>query len=217
MDDYSKHHQNRISLSLNYLENIVKKGDTIFNVGVSSIDSTLWQLAEKKNLKIYSIVPNKQFIKAFNFQTPENIIYFDVTNPESPLPAQQCDFMIMMEVLEHLFQDDNITMKNISRIMKPSALLFLTVPNATEFFTRVRFLLGHNVFWSKKDILNGVYGGYGHIREYTLDEVITILEDTGFKIIDKLAINGYRYSITKILNFLPISFGNTIAILVKKK
>lgn len=217
MDDYSKHHQIRISLSLNYLENIVKNEETIFNVGVSSTDSTLWRLAEKKKSKMYSIVPNKQFIKDLNFQSPENIVYFDVTNPEAPLPEQQCDFMIMMEVLEHLFQDDNVILKNVSRIMKPSSLLFLTVPNATEFFTRIRFLLGHNVFWSKKDILNGVYGGYGHIREYTLDEVFTILEDAGFEIIDKFAINGYRHSITKVLNFLPISFGNTIAILVKKK
>lgn len=74
----------------------------------------------------------------------------------------------------------------------------------------MKILFGKNIFWSKYDILNGVYGGYGHIREYTLIEVKSIMEEH-FDIKEIFGINPYGPKLIRIaLNLLPSPWRSVI-------
>ena len=105
-----------------------------------------------------------------------------------------------------------IILLNLKKLVRKNGLLLISVPNALTFSNRIKMMLGKNIYWSKKDIVHGVYGGYGHIREYSLTEIRNLVSDY-FKIMKINGINGYRTGASKILNVLPITYSNTIAIL----
>lgn len=76
------------------------------------------------------------------------------------------DFVITFQVIEHI-QDDNAFVKEIHRVLKPGGKLIITTPNKKMSLTRNPW----------------------HIREYTVQELDTLLKKF-FSKIDKLSVRG---------------------------
>jgi SAM-dependent methyltransferase len=98
-------------------------------------------------------------------------------------PDASTDIIASMEVLEHLSDlPDGINNGFYStgmraalgesyRVLKPGGLLFITTPNAASTFNLNKALAGVPAWFY-----------HPHVREYTLGELKTILEDIGFKV-----------------------------------
>ena len=56
------------------------------------------------------------------------------------LPAESCDAVLCMEVLEHLVEP-NRAVAEMHRLLKPGGILIASVPNIAHWFNRVEFLL----------------------------------------------------------------------------
>jgi SAM-dependent methyltransferase len=84
--------------------------------------------------------------------------------PRLPLPTDSCDFVLCLEVLEHV-EDDAQAVRELWRIVRPEKYLLLSVPN-TYYWPLYRRLIGH-------------------YRHYTAQSLETLLTDSGFGIVDR--------------------------------
>jgi len=209
---YSDSHRTRLVATLQRIRQFVREGTIVGNVGLSEVDDII--KSRLKPGKVYSIVPSQQYLNELGLKRPDDeIVFFDLTKPNRKIPMR-CDILILTEVLEHLFVDDTIVLSNIKMLLADDGLFVLTVPNAATLGHRLRLLFGRNIFWPKNEIVKGVFGGYGHLREYTFQEIKGLLEDD-FKILEMEGINGYRKGYKRLFNVLPKTFANTIFVLAK--
>ena len=84
---------------------------------------------------------------------------------------EEFDIVFAKEVIEHL-PDVQKAIKEIYRVLKPGGLFVLTSPNRGSLHLQVNKILGYKDFKCS----------YDHIKEYTYEETVKILEDAGFTI-----------------------------------
>ena len=81
-------------------------------------------------------------------------------------------------------EDSSITLHSLSAYfhgteyllpLYENGVLLGSVPNALSLEKRIATMIGINTHWDKKKIIDGVFGGYGHIREYAIYEVRNLL------------------------------------------
>lgn len=102
--------------------------------------------------------------------------HFNVERDTFPYADRSFDLVLCCEILEHLPTDPTHMLAEIHRVLKPAGRLLLTTPNAIRLDNLARLLDGRNVY----EALSG-YGVYGrHNREYTVDELRTLLTAAGF-------------------------------------
>ncbi len=211
---YKQEHTKRFQDTLDEIQLFVRKGMTIGNVGISDLDEIL--SIRYSDAKFFSIIPSEDYLKQLGIvRDTRSLLVYDLcrTNQESPL---KFDLIIFTEVLEHMFIEDEIVLQNLYQLLTEGGILLLSVPNAATLRHRLLLLLGKNIFWSKKEITQGVYGGYGHIREYTFDEVEALVSKR-FGMVHVKGINGYRSGAKIIFNILPKTFANTILVIAQKE
>lgn len=117
----------------------------------------------------------------------------DVWQNGLPYPDNHFDAVILSEVIEHLNFNPLPVLQEINRILKKDGILYVTTPNQVNLMNRIKIILGRSIRNSISDSVTqldqtkhticGI-----HWREYTLEELIQLLEITGFTLLD------YTYS-----------------------
>ena len=101
------------------------------------------------------------------------------TTPSYPFPDGTFDLVFFCETLEHLIVDPLSTFAKIRRILKRGGHLIVTLPNAVRLTNFALMVDGYNFF----DVYssNGVNGR--HNREFTLQELVTLVSENGYEIV----------------------------------
>ena len=102
----------------------------------------------------------------------------DLNAERIPFPSNSFDYVVCTEVIEHLWNPDNL-LSEINRVLKTSGVLVLSTPNSASLFNRIRMLFGRSPGCSMISLRE--HPG-GHIRCYTLLDLVYLLEKYGFKI-----------------------------------
>lgn len=144
----------------------------------------------------------------------------DLRSYSLPWPDDFFDFVIFSEVIEHLVPSDipNI-IKEIKRTLKKNGWLLITTPNIASLLKRINLLLGKNPI--EFDLILHEGATYGHIREYTIKEVVDIVQNQGLNIVEKsyFMIDAKRNIFTQVENISAKLFpflANNLAVIVKK-
>lgn len=104
--------------------------------------------------------------------------HFNIEKGAFPYPDDQFDVVIFAEIIEHLQNNPCGVLREIRRVMKPGAVLVLTTPNVARLENIARMIAGENIY----DLYSG-HGPYGrHNREYTVDELVSLLAHEGFEV-----------------------------------
>ncbi len=107
------------------------------------------------------------------------LVEWDLEQAPYPLGDTEFDAVVFTEVFEHLRDYPIRSLKEAWRILKPGGILCLTTPNAAYLINRFRLLAGQNVASPLGDWIGGlVYAR--HAREYTVEEIRALLEQSGF-------------------------------------
>jgi SAM-dependent methyltransferase len=101
------------------------------------------------------------------------------TTPVYPFPDGTFDLVFFCETLEHLIVEPLSVFGKIRRILKPGGHLIITLPNAVRLTNFALMLEGYNFF----DVYssNGINGR--HNREFTLQELIALVSENGYRIV----------------------------------
>jgi Methyltransferase domain len=95
--------------------------------------------------------------------------------PERWIKIPEHDIVVMGEVIEHLYTAPWLVLKFIKTAIKKGGFLVLSTPNAATLHKRIYCMLGSN----PHEMLREEYYNPGHIREYTVKELVTIGEKAG--------------------------------------
>lgn len=99
-----------------------------------------------------------------------------------PIPDESFQAVIMTEVFEHLREYPVRSLEEIRRMLAPGGRLYFTTPNAAYVMNRFRLLQGRSVATPLPDWIAGVPHAR-HAREYTFDEVDTLMDHAGLRVI----------------------------------
>jgi 2-polyprenyl-3-methyl-5-hydroxy-6-metoxy-1,4-benzoquinol methylase len=116
---------------------------------------------------------------------------FNIMDPTFPLEGERFDVVFFLEIFEHLPPPADLVMKRLRGLVNPGGLLVLSVPNLAFWQKRFKFFfLGRSPLKLADE--RDPYGGYHHIRTYTYDECVTLLNRYGFQVLKCLSGNYQR-------------------------
>jgi SAM-dependent methyltransferase len=112
---------------------------------------------------------------------------FNIEGGLFPFEDQRFDVVLCCEIIEHLLHDPLRVLVEIKRVLKPGGRLLITTPNVARLENIVRLAGGKNIH----DRYSG-HGPYGrHNREYTRQEIASLLEFCGFQMEVDFTANVY--------------------------
>lgn len=129
---------------------------------------------------------NREYLaKAKRYMSAPRVKFLLADASNLPFPDQSFDRVIATEVLEHI-SDDRRVLREIYRVLKPSGVAVITVPNANypPLWDPLNWVLEHllgvhvpsSIWW-----LAGIWAD--HVRLYTVQELKdTIQEETAFQL-----------------------------------
>lgn len=125
--------------------------------------------------------------KYCGFPLSKGIKIVDWTIGRDPMPLQKglYDYVIFAEVLEHLKTSPELVLREMASCLRINGLLILSTPNIGRFDNIWRLTRGLNIVEKYPPSLRpgeDATDYIEHVREYTILEVVTLLEDAGFKI-----------------------------------
>ncbi len=157
------------------------------------------------------------------------IIRVDVAKDKLPFDDGYFDVVICDATVEHLDESPESLFKGIHRILKNGGIFMVTTPNLANFLRRLRFLFGRSPNWDIKEYFESGSNFRGHRREFTISEIIRMLEWSSFEIIEKKTKNIFfklkkflagRRIISQLCNIFSCPFPSMremIYVVAKKK
>lgn len=116
----------------------------------------------------------------------KKVTVLNIENEKFPYRDSFFDLVLFNEVIEHLPQSPVPPLQEIYRVTKKGGYMMITTPNITRSINRGKLLLGKSimypidVYFEENCLGNNIY--HRHNREYTLSELATIVQKTGWKI-----------------------------------
>ena len=209
-DEYNKYyiefHKKRINHLIAFLIKQVKSGSKIGIIGYSIFDPIIRN--KLSACAIYNILPSREFALQDGDRIGKVLVY-DITERKSSEITYEFDCIIFTEVLEHLFSDDSLVINNVTRLLKKNGLLFFSVPNVSALGKLMSLIKGWNPYMKKSEIIEGSFGGFGHLREYSFNEVKNLLTGN-FKILTLEGWNDYPNIYNGVAKLLPKIYAETI-------
>ena len=150
------------------------------------------------------ILKLKKNHKVFNRILKESKVVLkgvDVTKSKLPFDSGFFDVVIFTEIMEHIPQVYySKIFGEIHRVLRKGGVLVVSTPNFLSLVKRAKFLFGLSPEFdlNSEPKFNG--GTFMHLREYTKEELVTILKNNKFKI-EKVKMSNLFYGI-KSLDYL---------------
>ena len=106
----------------------------------------------------------------------------NIESEKFPFPSEFFDFVILGDVIEHIFDTDKL-LRECRRVLKKNGKLILTTPNVASLGRRLMLFFGISPFleFSTELTTNGL-PSVGHIRYYTVGGLSQQLRHNGFTV-----------------------------------
>jgi len=178
-EDYFNEHKERYAETLSLVPNVAK------NLHVLDVGSGFGHLAilikkifgyEVYALDHYNLWEERFHKHGIRFNLCE------LTRENLPFKESYFDIVLFCEVLEHLFVLPHKVLFEIHRVLKPEGLLILTTPNFLSLYKRIKVLFGKSPF-QPVSARRDAGRAQDHIREYSMDELHLLLQETDFEVI----------------------------------
>jgi len=111
-------------------------------------------------------------------------IKFHLGRPGESVPIEEGSFGIVtvFDVIEHLHESPRGILNFAGRFLKPEGARCVTMPNSVNLRKRLSVLAGKTNYPPADQFYLSPREWRGHVREYTLNEAVYIVRETGFKI-----------------------------------
>jgi 2-polyprenyl-3-methyl-5-hydroxy-6-metoxy-1,4-benzoquinol methylase len=155
-----------------------------------------------------------------------NVYKTDFEKDNLPVDSDKYQTVLFLAVIEHLRINPFHVLREIWRVLKPGGKLVIQTPNLAFWYTRLNVLIGKSFDESPTQAykrLEGL-GHAGHIRVYTMDELVEILEYCKFHITETIFFNNEEFEIgmskKKLANKLfgyPDRFKRQLLVVAEKR
>ncbi len=125
----------------------------------------------------------------------KQVSILNIETEEFPYSDNFFDLVLCNEVIEHLPQSPVIVFKQIHRVTKKNGFAMITSPNIARSINRAKLLFGKtimypiSVYFEEGGKGNNIY--HRHNREYTLLELVSLFQQTGWRLMGKSLFISY--------------------------
>lgn len=183
---YHHYHKNR----LKFAWDIIEKVDPSSTLEVGPWTLTYWL---RKNGRLVDTVGSAQPEMTPGFKEIHYETNLRNLNHRLGWFTKRCDkryeLVIACEVIEHLPVDMTTVFEYLKSAMKPGGYLLIQTPNAVALKKRFAMIAGRNPF----DLIREENAEFNHIREFTLDELVTIGKAAGLRAVFTSRKNYFAY------------------------
>ncbi|WP_255100531.1 methyltransferase domain-containing protein [Synechococcus sp. L2F] len=160
-------------------------------------------------------------------QTGVNGVNYELDDYAHLYGESSFDICLNMEVLEHLIFDPAHMVWSMNRMLKTGGLLFLSTPNAVAMTNALHWMNGDSpTLWNQ--VIPGKPYYERHNRDWTPSEVVRLLEENGFTVLNVYTRDFYSSSHellpqhSRDISYLQSHarhtyFGDTICVLASKQ
>lgn len=178
----------RVSADAKRIRQNLDHGDNILDVGaLPPLLAAI--LVRDSSCRVTVIDPYTENFSGYFDRNQIDYIRGDILQVDLPELKDRFDIVSMCEVIEHLSGDLLSSLESIISYVKPGGLLYVTTPNlrsVSGFFALLIYRSGlaskmaQSVLDQYKSKTDSGY--YGHVREYTSQEVIQLFEGLGMSL-----------------------------------
>jgi len=154
----------------------------------------------------FDVIAGDIDIVRFKYKNEIEFKHCDITK-EMPFSANHFDYVLLMEVVEHL-RNPYVVMPEINRIIKTNGSLVMSTPNILNLKSRLRFLFEGAYEYFREPPLDQVKNPREvifnlHLVPYRYHELEYLLSATGFKVERILTslYEGYGGGLLPIIKF----------------
>lgn len=194
-------------LILSIINKYLKKNQVVLDVGCGA--GTLCMYIAARGNKILGIDISRNAIKSCK-ESAQNLCLdnaqFKVMDFPKETLKEKFDFIIFTEVMEHI-EDDIEALKKINSLLKKNGTVFITTPSK-------------NAPLYKLGLLEKFDREVGHIRRYTMQEVIDLCREANLEIIETKKNEGIirNFLFTnpfagKLVRFIKYSLSDLVTLL----
>ena len=158
---------------VNKTVSLVGKNKKVLDVGCGY--GFLTEMILKSGNKVKAIETADNAIKHIRTLGVE-VYDLDVNSKWTEKINEKFDVVVCTELIEHVFDTDNL-LTNINSVLKKNGFLVISTPNVASFGRRLMLLFGINPileFTTRKE-------DAGHIRYFTFADLEKLLSEHGFK------------------------------------
>jgi SAM-dependent methyltransferase len=115
------------------------------------------------------------------------VLPWELARGPCPLAPESRDVVIFADVLEHLKLPPRRVLRRVLAPLRPGGTLLLTTPNIARQANLERLMRGENILEPFREDLpadRDVTDYVSHIREYTVREVVDLVEEVGCRVVD---------------------------------
>jgi SAM-dependent methyltransferase len=146
----------------------------------------------------------------------------DIERELLPFASGHFDLVYFAEVFEHLRIDPIFTAKELHRVLAPGGTLILTTPNLHSlagmysfFFKGLAYSCANDGVFDQFDMIHR-QGYFGHIREYTHQEMKSFLTKIGFRDVQVEFWGGGAKPWTRPIYWMAPSLRYSMVLIAKK-
>jgi SAM-dependent methyltransferase len=167
------------------ISTISKYGKRVRILDIGATPFTIFLKKTYSESEVYS-VDKTDLMKQRMQENSVSFKKFDIGSEKIQFEDNYFDIIIFTEVLEHLFVSPTIILKELKRVLKNDGVLIMSVPNIASLYKRLGLLIGKSPLENMDDVINNEWAhGHGHIHEYSMGEMLSLLKKNNFKIIKK--------------------------------
>lgn len=141
-----------------------------------------------------------------------DVIDYDFwANKNLPYEPEIFDVVTIFDVIEHLPSNPLYILKDINRILKPDGVILMGVPNAVHLGHILQIILEKHPYIDFDAWIKDEY--YSHIREYTMNECLRMLELSNFYNVKcEMSLEPWTTMATNSFYLKKHKFGSPIAL-----
>ncbi len=164
------------NLRLKKILALIGSGKRVLDVGC--YDGTIALQIQRQGNEVVGIDISAKAVKLANKQGLTAYVS-NLEEEKMPKAIGKFDVIVAGELIEHIFDPDAFLSK-LNTVLQPNGCIILTTPNLAGLGSRLSLLLGKLPWMIENDILPGKSG---HIRYFTYDELVKLLNRQGFKVV----------------------------------
>ena len=169
---------------VNFLVKESKSNNKILDIGC--YDGFIGELLIKNNNDVYGIDIVKEKLKIAQ-QRGLKVKICDIQHQELPYSNSYFDIVILGDIIEHVFDTDDL-LRKCKKVLKKGGKLLITTPNVASIGRRIMLFLGINPFLEYSAYLpTANLPPVGHVRYYTRNDLLRQLKKHNF---DSVSIHG---------------------------
>ena len=131
----------------------------------------------------------------------------DLNKDELPFKNEKFDFILLLDILEHVVNPQKLLLDSKSRLNREGKLI-VSLPNDYHILNKIRFLFN-------KHLTENPFAPYGHLHYFPIKSGERFLTENGFEVLESALLTPIRAKFLAIL--FPQEFVRDVIYLLKQK